>query len=87
MSAVRVVVVRSGGFAGVVRTAEVDGPERAERLSEAVRASAGEPRAGRARDAFVYEFTLVTASTTERLELAEGALDADLRAAVRALFS
>lgn len=79
-------MTRSGGFAGVVRRAEVDDPERAERLSEAVRASADRGADDRRRDAFVYEFTLVETSAEVRVDLPEGALDPDLRELVRSLF-
>ena len=87
MSVVRVVVTRTGGFAGVTRQAEEDDPGRAERLSDAVRASAGSAADGRARDVFVYEFALVTTTATERIDLGESAMDATLRRAVRALFA
>ena len=87
MSVLRVVVTRTGGFAGTTRRAEEDDPDRASRLSEAVRARAGTPSDGRARDAFVYEFALITTSTTERIDLGESAMDAQLRRAVRSLFT
>lgn len=86
MSVVRVVVVRTGGFAGIERRAEVDDPDRAAQLSEAVRSGArgGEDRS---RDGFVYTFTLVTASGEERVDLGEGTMSPDLRTRVRALFA
>ena len=87
MSVLRVVVTRTGGFAGLSRHAEIDDPDRAERLSAAVRSSAGAAADRRARDAFVYRFALVTTTSTEEVDLGESAMDADLRRAVHALFS
>ncbi|MFD1720115.1 protealysin inhibitor emfourin [Amnibacterium endophyticum] len=86
MSVQRVVVTRTGGFAGIVRRAEVDDPERAEALSSAVRAVTGREADDRRRDAFVYEFRLVTTTEETRVDLPEGALDPDLRDRVRSLF-
>ena len=87
MSVLRVVVVRTGGFAGLTRTAEVDDPDSAERLSEAVLGSADRESDRRARDAFLYRFTLIRESDEQTVDLGESALDADLRHAIRALFS
>jgi hypothetical protein len=80
----RVVVTRTGGFANVRITAETDDPSEAERLTEAVLRAAGQ-EPGRARDDFVYEFTIVTAVGTDRVELTGAQLSGDLRPAVRSL--
>ena len=86
MSVQRVVVTRSGGFAGISITTEVDDPEEAARLTDAVRTAADRP-AGRARDDFVYEFTIVTTTTTDRIDLTGAQLTDDLRPTVRSLLS
>ncbi|MGN6445458.1 protealysin inhibitor emfourin [Amnibacterium sp.] len=86
MSVQRVVVTRSGGFAGLTVTTEVDDPEEAERLSAAVRSAAAQPP-GRARDDFVYEFTIVTESATDRVELTGAQLPADLRPTLQELLN
>lgn len=78
VSVQRVVVTRSGGFAGISVTMEVDDPAEAERLSAAIRSAAGQPP-GRARDDFVYEFTIVTTTTTNRIELSGAQLPEDVR--------
>ena len=84
MSVVRVVVTRTGGFAGIRITGEIDDPEEAERVTEAVRsAAAGEP--GRARDDFVYEFTIVTTVGIDRVDLTGAQLTGDLKPAVRSV--
>lgn len=84
MSVQRVVVTRSGGFAGITVTGEVDDPVEAERLTEAVRAAADRP-SGAVRDDFVYEFTIVTTTTTDRIEVTGAQLPAELRPALRSL--
>ncbi len=85
MSVRSVVVTRTGGFAGVRIRAEVDDPEEAALLSAAARASADRPANDRVRDGFTYEFTIVTTTTTETLEVAGSQLSPDLRPALRAL--
>ena len=85
MSVQRVVVTRSGGFAGITVTTEVDDPDEAERLTEAIRAAGDRPSGG-ARDDFVYEFTIVTTTTTDRIEVSGAQLPADVRPAIRSLF-
>ena len=85
MSVVRVIVVRTGGFANVRREAEVDDPGEAERLSEAARRSAGREVSSRARDAFSYEVRVVTTTETHVYELTETQLDPDLRPRLRDL--
>ena len=85
MSVQRVVVTRSGGFAGITITTEVDDPDEAERLTEAIRAAVDHP-SGSARDDFVYEFTIVTTTTTDRIEVSGAQLPPDLRPELRALF-
>jgi hypothetical protein len=84
VSVQRVVVTRSGGFGGIRVTTEVDDPDEAERLTAAVRAAAEQPP-GRARDDFVYEFTIVGTATTDRVELTGAQLTGELRPAVRTL--
>ena len=86
MNVQRVVITRSGGFTGISVTAEVDDPDEAERLTEAVRSAADRP-AGRARDDFVYEFTIVTTETTDRIDLTGSQLPRDLRPMVQALLN
>jgi hypothetical protein len=78
VSVQRVVVTRSGGFAGISVTTEVDDPDEAERLTAAVRSAAEQPP-GQRRDDFVYEFTIVTTTVTERVELAGAQLPAEVR--------
>ena len=78
MSVQRVVVTRSGGFAGISVTTEVDDPEEAERLTEAVRTAADKPPGSR-RDDFVYEFTIVMTATTDRVELTGAQLPPEIR--------
>ncbi|GAA4753157.1 hypothetical protein GCM10025783_27570 [Amnibacterium soli] len=85
MSVQRVVVTRSGGFAGITITTEVDDPDEAERLTEAIRAAVDHP-SGSARDDFVYEFTIVTSSTTDRIEMTGAQLPPGLRPELRSLF-
>ncbi len=85
MSVQRVVVTRSGGFAGISVTTEVDDPGEAERLTEAVRSAADRPP-GRARDDFVYAFTITTTTTTDRIDLTGAQLPEDLRPRIRSLF-
>jgi hypothetical protein len=85
VSVQRVVVTRSGGFAGISITTEVDDPDEAERLTDAVRSAADQPP-GRTRDDFVYEFTIVTATTTDRIDLPGSQLPEALRPTIRSLF-
>ena len=85
MTVQRVVVTRSGGFAGISVTTQVDDPDEAARLTEAVRAAVDLPP-GRARDDFVYEFTIVTTTTTDRIDLTGAQLPDALRPAIRSLF-
>jgi hypothetical protein len=85
MTVQRVVVTRSGGFAGITVTSEVDDPDEAERLTEAIRAAVDRP-SGSERDDFVYEFTIITTTTTDRIEMTGSQLPATLRPAVRSLF-
>ncbi|GAA2749631.1 protealysin inhibitor emfourin [Amnibacterium kyonggiense] len=82
MSVLRVVVTRSGGFAGLTATTEVDDPDEAERITEAVHRAAGSP-AGNRRDDFVYEFTIVTTTETEHVELTGAQVPAEVRARLR----
>jgi len=86
VSVQRVVVTRSGGFTGITVTAEVDDPDEAERLTEAVRSAAARPP-GRARDDFVYEFVIVTTTTTDRIDLTGSQLGRDLRPTVQSLLT
>jgi hypothetical protein len=82
----RVVVTRSGGFTGISVTTEVDDPDEAERLTEAVRSAVAQPP-GHARDDFVYEFTIITTTTTDRIDLTGAQLTGDLRPTVRSLLN
>jgi hypothetical protein len=80
----RVVVTRSGGFTGITVTTEVDDPEEAQRLTDAVRSAADRPAGGR-RDDFVYEFTIVTSTETDRIELTGAQVPSELSAALKRL--
>ncbi len=82
VSVQRVVVTRTGGFAGLTVTTEVDDPEDAQRLTDAIRSAVDQP-AGQRRDDFVYEFTIVTETATDRVQLT----GAQLPAATRALLN
>jgi hypothetical protein len=79
MSVQRVVVTRTGGFAGITVTTEVADPEEAQRLTEAIRGAMDRPAGGR-RDDFVYEFTVVTETRTDRIHLTGAQLPAEVRA-------
>jgi hypothetical protein len=81
VSVQRVVVTRSGGFAGITVTTEVDDPDEAERLTEAVRSAVDRPT-GRARDDFSYEFMIVTTTSTDRIELTGAQLPKAVRASL-----
>lgn len=82
MSVLRVVVTRSGGFAGLTVTTEVDDPDEAERITEAVRGAADHAATTR-RDDFVYEFTIVTTTSTDRVELPGAQVPPEVRALLR----
>ena len=79
MNVQRVIVTRTGGFAGISVTTEVDDPDEAAHLVEAVRAAADRPP-GRARDDFMYEFTIVSTTATDRIALTGAQLPAEARA-------
>lgn len=85
MTVQRVVITRTGGFANIRRSAEVDDPAAAQRLSTAVRDAAAQPP-GPARDDFVYEFVIVMTTTTDQFELTGAQLTGELRPTVHALF-
>lgn len=85
MTVQRVVITRTGGFANIRGSAEVDEPTAAQRLSAAVRDAAARP-AGPARDDFVYEFAIVMTTTTDQIELTGAQLTGELWPIVRALF-
>jgi hypothetical protein len=80
----RVVITRSGGFANISVTTEVDDPGEAARITEAVRGAAERPP-GRARDDFVYVFTIETTVGTDSVELTGAQLPGELRPTVRSL--
>jgi hypothetical protein len=84
VTARRVIVTRTGGFAGLRVSAEVDDPEEAERISTAVHAATERP-AGGARDDFTYEFTIQQDEGTKHVELTGAQLTDELRPSVRAL--
>ncbi|MBW4042254.1 MAG: hypothetical protein HIU86_09025 [Acidobacteria bacterium] len=79
MSVQRVIVTRTGGFAGITVTTEVGDPADAQRLTEAVRGAVDRPP-GQRRDDFVYEFAIVTESSTDRVRLTGAQLPAEARA-------
>lgn len=87
MSVQRVVVTRTGGFAGVRVSTEVDDPEEAARLFAAVRESAERPADGRVRDGFTYEFVIVTTTTTETVDLSGSQLSPALRPTLQDLLA
>jgi hypothetical protein len=80
----RVIVTRTGGFAGLRVSAEIEDPVEAERVSAAVHAAAERP-AGGARDDFTYEFTIQHDAGTSRVELTGAQLTEELRPKVRSL--
>jgi uncharacterized membrane protein len=82
VSVQRVVVTRSGGFAGIIVTTEVDDPAEAERLTAAIRSAVDQP-AGQRRDDFVYEFTITTETATDRVQLTGAQLPAEARTLLR----
>ena len=86
MSVQRVVVTRTGGFAGITVTTEVDDPDEAQRLTEAIRSAVEQPT-GQRRDDFVYEFTIMTEAATDRVQLTGAQLSEDLRSTIRSLMS
>jgi hypothetical protein len=83
---VRVVVERSGGFAGVVRRGEADGSQlddaTAQRLRDLVTAATGAGGAGSGpgsrRDGFCYQVTLEDDDVTQ-VQLREGSMPAGAR--------
>jgi hypothetical protein len=82
MSVQRVVVTRTGGFAGITVTTEVDDPEEAQRLTDAIRSAVEQPP-GQRRDDFVYEFTIVTETSMDRIHLSGAQLPAEIRSLLR----
>lgn len=82
MSVLRVVVTRSGGFAGLTVTTEIDDPDEAAEITAAVRSAMSRPAGGR-RDDFVYEFTIVTTTETDRIELTGAQVPPDVRTRIR----
>lgn len=78
MSVQRVVVTRTGGFAGITVTTEVADPADAQRLADAIRGAVDRP-AGQRRDDFVYEFTVQTETATDRIRLTGAQLPAEVR--------
>jgi hypothetical protein len=88
----RIVVTRSGGFAGITRTTEVTEPDAVERILELLRAHPAADAPPRP-DGFVYDFaveqesgtaepeeTAETAEPAETYSIPESTLPADLRA-------
>jgi hypothetical protein len=80
----RVVVTRTGGFTGITITTEIDDPEEAQRLTDAIRSAADRP-AGRRRDDFVYEFTIVTTTETDRIELTGAQIPSEVSTTLKRL--
>ncbi|TNM59688.1 hypothetical protein FHN55_20225 [Streptomyces sp. NP160] len=84
----RVVVERSGGFAGVVRRGEADASQLDDSTAQQLRdlvaaAAAGAPGPGSRRDGFCYEVVLEddgeTAAGPQRVQLREGSMPAGAR--------
>ncbi|MGN6742702.1 MAG: protealysin inhibitor emfourin [Amnibacterium sp.] len=76
----RIVVTRSGGFAGLTRTTEVTDAATVAQILEALRAHPATDAPPRP-DAFVYDFAVEEESaTTETYTLPESALPSGLRA-------
>ena len=74
----RIVVTRTGGFAGIPRRTEVTDPDAVERVLEAARA-AQQPAAPRP-DGFVYELTVEQeCAAAETYTVPESALPAEVR--------
>jgi hypothetical protein len=98
--AVRIDVVRSGGFAGRTTRASVDtaslDPERAAAIQEALaradlaelaeRSSPGRARPGRGADRFQYDVTVRDGVRRYRLTLREDALTPELKRLVSLAF-
>ena len=79
----RIVVTRTGGFAGITRTTEVSDPDAVDRILVTLRdrsATDAPPRP----DAFVYEFSVESeATTSETYSVPESELPAAVRALLR----
>ena len=79
----RIVVTRTGGFAGIARTTEVSDPDAVDRILVTLRdrsAASAPPRP----DGFVYEFTVESESaTSETYSVPESELPARVRALLR----
>jgi hypothetical protein len=79
----RIVVTRTGGFAGITRTTEVSDPDAVERILGTLRE---QPDAGTPPrpDGFVYDFTVESeTATAETYSLPESALPEGIRALLR----
>ena len=79
----RIIVTRTGGFAGITRTTEVSDPNAVDRILVTLRdqpATSGPARP----DGFVYDFTVESESATEETySLPESVLPAEIRALLR----
>jgi hypothetical protein len=76
---IRIVVTRSGGFAGITRTTEVSDPEAVDRILDTLRAHPAADAPPRP-DGFVYDFTVEEQSMTiETYSIPESTLPADIR--------
>lgn len=76
----RIVVTRSGGFAGIARTTEVTDDDAVQRILEALRARPAADGASRP-DGFVYDFTVEEESAAaETYTVPESTLPPEVRA-------
>jgi emfourin len=79
----RIVVTRTGGFAGITRTTEVSDPDAVDRILVTLRDRSDTDAPARP-DGFVYEFTVESeAATAETYSVPESALPAAVRALLR----
>jgi len=76
----RIVVTRTGGFAGIARTTEVTDPDAVERVLGALRGTKATDAPARP-DGFTYEVSVEQeAETVETYSLPESALSPEVRA-------
>ena len=79
----RIVVTRTGGFAGITRTTEVSDPDAVDRILVTLRDRSAAVASSR-RDGFVYEFSVEgEAATAETYTVPESELPSAVRALLR----
>ena len=80
---IRIVVTRTGGFAGIQRTTEVSDPDAVDRILVTLRDSRGTDVPPRP-DGFVYDFSVEgETATAETYSLPESILPPEIRALLR----